>query len=107
MTFEELVETLTGWTGREVHVLLGPEGETAGRLYVRWHGRLGKIRPDAPLDPQGDAGAVAFQIGENEESVLAVHPEALRHAEWVSRRHGFLTFGMTGVEVGIEAQAEA
>jgi hypothetical protein len=47
---------------------------------------------------------LAFQIGESPESFLALHADAFTHGEWVSRKFEFLTFGMTGVEVGVECQ---
>ena len=106
ITCEELLDTLTGWIGREVRILLGPEGSTAGRVYVRWNGRLRAARPDSSLWTHGEDGAepIAFQIGDDPDSFFAVHANALRHAEWVSRRHEFLMFGMTGVELGIKCQ---
>jgi hypothetical protein len=108
ITYDELVQTLNGWVGREVHVLLGPAGPMGGRVYVRWHGRLTATWADRSLRPVGLDGRepIAFQVGESPDSFLALHADAFRHAEWVSRKFEFLAFGMTGVEVGVECQPE-
>ena len=106
ITYDELVKTLKGWIGREVHVLVGPAGPMGGRVYVRWHGLLAAAWPDGSLRPVGIAGQqpLALQIGESPESFLALHADASTHGEWVSRKFEFLIFGMTGVEVGVECQ---
>ena len=109
ITCDELIEVLMRWVGREVHILLGPAGPTAGRVYVRWHGPLTAMYRHPGVKRDDDVGEqpVALQIGDSAESFLAVHPAAVLHAEWVSRRFEFLWFGMPGVEVGIECEPEA
>jgi hypothetical protein len=57
-----------------------------------------RVQPNHSAGRRDRQLPVAFQVGDSPDSLLALHRNAFHHAERVSRRFAFLTFGMTGIE---------